>query len=54
MRTLVFQIAMIYILPIILGIDGIWLAVTFAEVLSLIISIMFLVRNKKDTSMHNI
>ena len=47
MRTLVFQIAMIYILPIILGIDGIWLAVTFAEVLSLIISIMFSVRNKK-------
>ncbi len=47
MRTLVFQIAMIYILPIILGIDGIWLAVTFAEVLSLIISIMFLVGNKK-------
>lgn len=47
MRTLVFQIAMIYILPIILGIDGIWFAVTFAEVLSLIISIMFLITNKK-------
>lgn len=47
MRTLVFQIAMIYILPIIWKIDGIWLAVTFAEVLSLIISIMFLITNKK-------
>jgi len=47
MRTLVFQIAMIYILPIILGIDGIWLAVTFAEILSLIISVIFLIKNKK-------
>lgn len=47
MRTLVFQIAMIYILPIIFGIDGIWLAVAFAEALSLIISIIFLITNKK-------
>lgn len=47
LRTLVFQIAMIYILPTILGIDGIWLAVTFAEILSLIISIIFLISNRK-------
>ncbi len=31
MRTLVFQIIMIYLLPVIWGINGLWLAVTFAE-----------------------
>ena len=31
MRTLVFQIIMIYLLPAIWGINGLWLAVTFAE-----------------------
>ena len=35
LRTLVFQAAAILILPAILGIDGIWLAVTAAELLSL-------------------
>ena len=35
LRTLVFQTAAILILPAILGIDGIWLAVTAAELLSL-------------------
>ena len=35
LRTLVFQVAAILILPAILGIDGIWLAVTAAELLSL-------------------
>ena len=46
LRTLVFQIIMIFLLPAILGINGIWLAVTFAEILSLFVSIMFLVKNK--------
>lgn len=46
-RTLVFQIAMIFILPLILGLNGIWLAVVFAELLSLIVSTTFLVINRK-------
>lgn len=47
LRTLVFQVIMIYILPLIWGINGIWLAVVFAEILSLFVSVMFLVKNKK-------
>lgn len=47
LRTLVFQVVMIYLLPEICGINGIWLAVTFAEILSLFVSVMFLVKNKK-------
>lgn len=47
LRTLLFQIAMIFILPIILGLNGIWFAVVFAEILALIVSIMLLVYNRK-------
>ena len=46
-RTLVFQVIMILLLPRIWGINGIWLAVTFAELLSLFVSIMFLAKNRK-------
>ena len=47
LRTLVFQITMIFVLPAIIGIDGIWLAVVVAEALALIVSIVFLKINKK-------
>lgn len=47
LRTLLFQIAMIFLLPRFLGLNGIWLSVVVAEVLSLIVSIIFLLRNKQ-------
>lgn len=47
LRTLVFQIAMIFILPAIWGINGIWLAVVAAEILTLAVSITFLCINRK-------
>ncbi len=47
LRTLVFQVAMILILPAIWGINGIWISVACAEILSLFISIMFFIKNKK-------
>ena len=47
LRTLLFQVVMIYILPIILEINGIWFAVVFAEVLALIVSVFCLVFNRK-------
>ena len=47
LRTLLFQIAMIFLLPLIWGINGIWLAVVFAEIFALIVSIIFLAVNKK-------
>ncbi len=46
-RTLVFQVIMILLLPRIWGINGIWIAVTFAELLSLFVCIMFLAKNRK-------
>lgn len=47
MRTLVFQLIMIFLLPNIIGIDGIWLSVVAAEVLSLIISAFYFIKNRK-------
>lgn len=47
LRTLVFQTAAVLILPAILGIDGIWWAVTVAEVMAFIISMVFLVTMRK-------
>ncbi len=47
LRTFVFLVAAILAAPIVLGVDGIWLAVVFAEVLGLILSISFILANKK-------
>lgn len=47
LRTLVFQVAMILILPLIFEINGIWLAVVVAEILALIVSSIFIVGNRK-------
>lgn len=47
LRTLVFQVATILILPEIWGLNGIWIAIVFAEVLSLIVSIIFLISKRK-------
>ena len=50
MRMFVFQIVMILLLPVVLGISGIWTAVIAAEVLSVVISVLFLVKNRKKYS----
>lgn len=47
LRTLVFQMASILILPAILGIDGVWLAISAAELLALAVSIIFFITQKK-------
>lgn len=47
LRTLLFQVAMIFLLPALWGINGIWLAVVFAEILALAVSILFFVVNRK-------
>ncbi len=47
LRTLVFQLAALLILPVILKLDGIWLAITFAELASLAVSVaMFITKDK--------
>ena len=46
-RTLVFQIFSVILLPILVGPNGIWYAVLAAELLSLAVSVFFLLRNRK-------
>ena len=46
LRTLVFQIAAVCLLPLLFGIDGIWLAVTAAEAMTLVVTITFFVCKK--------
>lgn len=47
LRTLLFQIAAIIILPIIWKTDGIWLAVLFSELAALIVSMICFIVNRK-------
>lgn len=47
MRTLVFETSMIFIIPLILGLNGIWLAIVAAEILAFIVSSALLIKNKK-------
>lgn len=47
LRTLIFQVATILIIPLIWGLNGIWFAVVIAELLALIVSIIFLIVNRK-------
>lgn len=47
LRTLVFQVAMILLLPRIFAINGIWLSVVVAEVLAIIISTILVICNRK-------
>lgn len=47
LRTLVFQVSIVIILPIFLGVNGIWLAIVIAEGLALIVTGTFLIKKRK-------
>lgn len=47
LRTLVFQIAAVLILPIIWGLDGIWVSIVAAEVMAVAITVAFLIIKQK-------
>lgn len=47
LRTLVFQLTAVLLLPLLLGINGIWSAVAVAELLTLGLTVTFFVRNRK-------
>lgn len=47
LRMFLFQIIMILLLPVIIGINGIWIAVTAAESLALVVSVVFVIINRK-------
>lgn len=46
-RTFAFQVIMVLVLPIFLGVNGIWTSVVVAEILALIISGTFVIANRK-------
>ena len=46
-RALVFETSAVFILPALFGVDGIWFAVTCAEILALLLSTVFLVKNRE-------
>ncbi|MFR9200216.1 MAG: MATE family efflux transporter [Candidatus Gastranaerophilaceae bacterium] len=46
-RTFLFQSIMVVFLPLVLGIDGIWLAIGVAELLALSVTALFFIKKKK-------
>ncbi len=47
LRTLLFQVAAVLLLPMVLGIDGIWMSIVTAEVIAMVVTVAFMVANKK-------
>lgn len=47
LRTLVFQMAAILILPLIWGIDGIWISIVVAEFMAVVLTATFLILKRK-------
>lgn len=47
LRTLLFQVAAVLLLPLAFGLDGIWCSIIAAEVLSLFVTIIFFVTQRK-------
>ena len=47
LRTGVFQILSVLILPIFLGLDGIWFSIVTAEIAATIVAILFCIRNRQ-------
>ncbi|MBP3308643.1 MAG: MATE family efflux transporter [Clostridia bacterium] len=46
-RTVVSQVALVLLLPLLLGVDGIWLSITLSELLSMSLTVFFLFKYKK-------
>lgn len=47
LRTMIFQIAAVLILPIFLEINGIWLSIITAEIMSMLITLLFIFKMRK-------
>lgn len=47
LRTFVFFLMGIFVLPRIMGVDGVWLVVPFAEVATMVVSLIFMYKYKK-------
>lgn len=46
LRTVIFQVAAVLLLPIVFGIDGIWYSIVVAEFVAMAVSVIFLIRKK--------
>lgn len=47
LRTVVFQVAAVLLLPLFMGIDGVWLSISVAELMAVVFSVLFLVLKRK-------
>lgn len=47
-RTLILQLIMIYVMPMILGVDGLWAVVIAVEGISLIVTVYYILKNRKN------
>lgn len=48
LRTLIFEVLAVMLLPLIWGVDGIWISVVFAEIMAVTAGIIFLVAKRKQ------
>ena len=48
LRTLLFQVAAVLLLPLVLRVDGIWLAIVVAETLALLVTASFFLRKREE------
>ncbi|MBQ7965045.1 MAG: MATE family efflux transporter [Ruminococcus sp.] len=46
LRTVIFQVAFVLLLPLVMGVDGIWYSIVFAELCSLVVAVIMFVANK--------
>lgn len=47
LRTLLFQMVAVLVLPLMFGLDGIWISVVVAEVMALVVTVFFFVTKKR-------
>ena len=47
LRTLVFQVAAVLVMPLVWGVDGIWFSGVAAEIMAVVVTLIFLVTKKK-------
>lgn len=48
LRTMVFQVSVVLILPYLLGLNGIWFSIVIAEIMALCVTVFFLIKKKKQ------
>lgn len=48
LRTLIFEVLAVMLLPLIWGVDGIWISVVFAEIMAVTAGIVFLIAKRKQ------